>query len=109
MTTDLARALEAPFDVSFDEVFGTDIVYELEHAAGINACLRRFLGLTGRFHIVIPPREGFARESATIERVLPRARGYVSSDGGGTFSTVCITQREDNPSLPSPTRSQGCR
>src|SRR6266478_2177329 len=90
---DPARALEAPFDVPFDEVFGADIVYELEHAAWINACLRRFLGLTGRFHLVIPLREGFARESATIERVFPRAEDMCRVMKAGP--TLCITQRED--------------
>ena len=88
-----ARALESPFDVPFDEVFGADIVYELEHAAWINACLRRFLGLTGRFHLVIPLREGFARESATIERVFPRAEDMHRVMVAGP--TLCITQRED--------------
>ena len=87
------RVLESPFDVPFDEVFGADIVYELEHAAWINACLRRFLGLTGRFHLVIPLREGFARESATIEHVFPRVDNMhrVMEEG----PTLCITQRED--------------
>jgi predicted nicotinamide N-methyase len=90
---DPARALESPFDVPFDEVFGADIVYELEHAAWINACLRRFLGLTGRFHLVIPLREGFARESATIEHVFPRVEDMHGVMGAGP--TLCITQRED--------------
>ena len=91
--TDPARELEKPFDVPFDEVFGADIVYELEHAAWINACLRRFLGLTGRFHLVIPLREGFARESATIERVFPRVEDMHRGMEAGP--TLCITQRED--------------
>jgi len=90
---DRARALQSPFDVPFDEVFGADIVYELEHAAWINACLRRFLGLTGRFHLVIPLREGFARESATIERVFPRVEDMHRVMEAGP--TLCITQRED--------------
>jgi Lysine methyltransferase len=91
--TDPARALESPFDVPFDEVFGADIVYELEHAAWINACLRQFLGLTGRFHLVIPLRGGFARESATIERVFPRVDDMHRVMEAGP--TLCITQRED--------------
>ena len=90
---DPAQALEAPFDVPFDEVFGADIVYELEHAAWINACLRRFLGLMGRFHLVIPLREGFARESATIERVFPHVEDMHRATEAGP--TLCITQRED--------------
>lgn len=90
---DPAQALEAPFDVPFDEVFGADIVYELEHAAWINACLRRFLSLMGRFHLVIPLREGFARESATIERVFPRVEDMHRAMEAGP--TLCITQRED--------------
>lgn len=90
---DPARALESPFDVPFDEVFGADIVYELEHAAWINACLRQFLGLMGRFHLVIPLREGFARESATIERVFPRVEDMYRVMEAGP--TLCITQRED--------------
>ena len=90
---DPARALESPFDVPFDEVFGADIVYELEHAAWINACLRRFLDFTGRFHLVIPLREGFARESATIERVFPRVDDMHRMMEAGP--TLCITQRED--------------
>jgi lysine methyltransferase len=87
------RLLEAPFDVPFDEVFGADIVYELEHAAWINACLRRFLDLTVRFHLVIPLREGFARESATIERVFPRVEDMHQVMEAGP--TLCMTQRED--------------
>jgi hypothetical protein len=90
---DPARTLESPFDVPFDEVFGADIVYELEHAAWINACLRRFLSLTGRFHLVMPLREGFARESATIERVFPRVEDMHRVMEAGP--TLCITQRED--------------
>ena len=90
---DPAWALKSPFDVPFDEVFGADIVYELEHAAWINACLRRFLGLTGRFHLVIPLREGFERESATIERVFPRVEDMHRVMEAGP--TLCITQRED--------------
>jgi hypothetical protein len=88
-----ARALGSPFDVPFDEVFGADIVYELEHAAWINACLRRFLGLTGRFHLVIPLREGFARESAAIERVFPPVEDMHRVMEVGP--TLCMTQRED--------------
>jgi predicted nicotinamide N-methyase len=91
-SADPARALDEPFDVPFDEVFGADIIYELEHAAWVNACLRRFLGLTGRFHLVIPLREGFARESATIERVFPRVEDMQVMEAG---PTLCITQRED--------------
>ncbi|KAH9036174.1 hypothetical protein EDB85DRAFT_2073287 [Lactarius pseudohatsudake] len=53
---DPANALEAPFD----------------HAAWISACLKRLVRLTGRFHLVIPIREGFARESTAIERLFPR-------------------------------------
>jgi hypothetical protein len=90
---DPARALKSPFDVPFDEVFGADIVYELEHTAWINSCLRRFLGLTGRFHLVIPLRERFAHESATIERVFPRVDGMHRVMEAGP--TLCITQRED--------------
>ncbi|KAF8504801.1 hypothetical protein F5888DRAFT_1606033 [Russula emetica] len=90
---DPERAFESPFDVPFDEVFGADIVYELEHAAWINACLRRFLGLKGRFHLVIPLREGFGRESATIERVFPRVENMHRVMEAGP--TLCITQRED--------------
>ena len=93
VAADRARALQSPFDVPFDEVFGADIVDELEHAAWINACLRRFLGLTGRFHLVIPLREGFGRESATIERVFPRVEDMHRVMEAGP--TLCITQRED--------------
>jgi hypothetical protein len=89
---DPTRAPGAPFDVPFDEVFGADIVYELEHAAWINACLKRFLRLTGRFHLVIPLREGFARESATVERVFPRAEDVHRVVEAGP--TLCITQKE---------------
>ena len=84
------RTIGEPFDVPFDEVFGTDIVYELEHAAWINACLRRFLRLTGRFHLVMPLREGFARESASVERVFPRSEDI----RGVVVPTLCITQQE---------------
>lgn len=90
---DPARALESPFDVPFDEVFGADIVYELEHASWIKACLRRFLGFTGRFHLVIPLREGFAHESATIEHAFPRVEDMHRVMEAGP--TLCIAQRED--------------
>ncbi|KAI0294440.1 hypothetical protein BC826DRAFT_1012382 [Russula brevipes] len=90
---DAARTLEAPFDAPFDEVFGADIVYELEHAAWISACLKRVLRQTGRFHLVIPLREGFARESATVERVFPRAEDVHREIEAGP--TLCITQREE--------------
>jgi predicted nicotinamide N-methyase len=89
---DPANALAAPFDVPFDEVFGADIVYEVEHAAWINACLRRLVRLTGRFHLVIPIREKFARESAEIECVFPRAEDMHPVAGAGP--TLCITQKE---------------
>jgi Lysine methyltransferase len=90
--TEPTRAPGAPFDVPFDEVFGADIVYELEHAAWINGCLGRFLRLTGRFHLVIPLRESFARESATVERVFPRAEDVHRVME--TEPTLCITQKE---------------
>jgi hypothetical protein len=86
------RTSGPPFDVPFDEVFGADIVYELEHAAWINACLKRFLRLTGRFHLVMPLREVFARESASIERVFPRAEDMHGVMEAGP--TLCITQKE---------------
>ncbi|KAI0002148.1 hypothetical protein BJV74DRAFT_876614 [Russula compacta] len=89
---DPTRVLEAPFDIPFDEVFGADIVYELEHAAWINACLKRVLRLTGRFHLVIPLREGFARESATVERVFPRAEDMPHAR---EEPSLCITHKED--------------
>ena len=90
---DPTRVLEGPFDIPFDEVFGADIVYELEHATWINACLKRVLRLTGRFHLVIPLREGFARESATVERVFPRAEDIPHAMDG--VSSLCITNKED--------------
>jgi hypothetical protein len=86
------RALQAPFDEPFDEVFGADIVYELEHAMWIKACLTRVLGLTGRFHLVIPLRERFARESATVERVFPHAEDMHPVMEVGP--NLCITQKE---------------
>jgi predicted nicotinamide N-methyase len=89
---DPANALEAPFDVPFDEVFGADVVYEVEHAAWISACLRRLVRLTGRFHLVIPIREGFARESAAIERFFPRAEDMHLM--AAVEPTLCITQKE---------------
>jgi predicted nicotinamide N-methyase len=89
---DPTRALQAPFDEPFDEVFGADIVYELEHAMWIKACLTRVLRLTGRFHLVIPLRERFARESATVERVFPRVEDMLTVTEVGP--TLCITQKE---------------
>jgi hypothetical protein len=86
------RALQAPFDEPFDEVFGADIVYELEHAMWIKACLIRVLRLTGRFHLVIPLRERFARESETVERVFPHAEDMHPVMEVGP--TLCITQKE---------------
>ena len=90
---DPTRALQAPFDEPFDEVFGADIVYELEHAMWIKACLKRVLRLTGRFHLVIPLREKFARESATVERVFPHVGDTHREMGVGP--TLCITQKEN--------------
>jgi len=90
---DPTRALQAPFDEPFDEVFGADIVYELEHAMWIKACLKRVLHLTGRFHLVIPLREKFARESATVERVFPRVEDTHREMEVGP--TLCITQKEN--------------
>ena len=89
---DPMHALQAPFDEPFDEVFGADIVYELEHAMWIKACLTRVLRLTGRFHLVIPLRERFARESATVERVFPHAEDMHPVMEVGP--TLCITQKE---------------
>jgi len=89
---DPANALEAPFDVPFDEVFGTDVVYEVEHAAWISACLRRLVRLTGRFHLVIPIREGFTRELAAIEGLFPRAEDM--RPVAAVEPTLCITQKE---------------
>ncbi|KAI9441693.1 hypothetical protein H4582DRAFT_1404606 [Lactarius indigo] len=86
---DPANALEAPFDVPFDEVFGADVVYEVEHAAWISACLRRLVRLTGRFHLVIPIREGFTRESTAIEGLFPHV-----DDLHRVEPTLCITQKE---------------
>jgi SAM-dependent methyltransferase len=90
---DPARALQAPFDEPFDEVFGADIVYELEHAMWIKACLKRVLRSTGRFHLVIPLREKFARESATVERVFPLVEDTHRETEVGP--TLCITQKEN--------------
>lgn len=90
---DPTRSLQAPFDEPFDEVFGADIVYELEHAMWIKACLKRVLRLTGRFHLVIPLREKFARESATIERIFPRVEDTHRETEVGP--TLCIIQREN--------------
>jgi predicted nicotinamide N-methyase len=86
---DPANALAVPFDVPFDEVFGADVVYEVEHAAWISACLRRLVHPTGRFHLVIPIREGFARESAAIERFFPHVHLVAAME-----PTLCITQKE---------------
>lgn len=89
---DPAHALGAPFDAPFDEAFGADVVYEPDHAASINACLKRLLRLTGRFHLVIPLREGFARELASVERVFPHAEDMRRMVDGGP--SLCITQKE---------------
>ncbi|KAN0127376.1 hypothetical protein V8E53_014808 [Lactarius tabidus] len=83
---DPANALAAPFDVPFDEVFGADVVYEVEHAAWISACLRRLVRPTGRFHLVMPIREGFARESAAIERLFPRAENMQVAAVGPNYT-----------------------
>ncbi|KAH9067576.1 putative methyltransferase-domain-containing protein [Lactarius vividus] len=101
---DPANALEAPFDVPFDEVFGADVIYEVEHAAWISACLRRLVRLTGRFHLVIPIREGFARESTAIERFFPRAE-----DMHRVGPTLCITQKESIVCEAGPDCAAGSR
>jgi len=89
---DPANALEAPFNVPFDEVFGADVVYEVEHAAWINACLRRLVRLTGNFHLVMPIREGFARESEAIEHLFPHVEDMHRTSV--VEPTLCITRKE---------------
>ncbi|KAH9046827.1 putative methyltransferase-domain-containing protein [Lactarius hengduanensis] len=101
---DPANALEAPFDVQFDEVFGADVIYEVEHAAWISACLKRLVRLTGRFHLVIPIREGFARESTAIERLFPRVE-----DMHRVEPTLCITQKESIICEAEPDGAAGSR
>jgi predicted nicotinamide N-methyase len=90
---DPAHVLGAPFDAPFDEAFGADVVYEPDHAAWINACLKRLLRLSGRFHLVIPLRKGFAHESASVERVFPHAEDIRRVIGAGPI--LCITQKEN--------------
>lgn len=94
-SADPMRPFQLPFDEPFDEVFGADIVYELEHAMWIKACLKRVLRLTGRFHLVIPLRERFMRESATVEHVFPRAEDMHQAMEIKVGPTLCITQKED--------------
>jgi hypothetical protein len=79
--------LGAPFDAPFDEV------YEPDHTAWVNACLKRLLRLSGHFHLVIPLREGFERELAPVECVFPRAEDMRRVIGAGP--TLCITQKEN--------------
>ncbi|KAH9006108.1 putative methyltransferase-domain-containing protein [Lactarius hatsudake] len=101
---DPANTLEAPFDVQFDEVFGADVIYEVEHAAWISACLKRLVRLTGRFHLVIPIREGFARESEAIERLFPHVE-----DVHWMEPTLCITQKESIICEAGPDGTAGSR
>ncbi|KAK0232563.1 putative methyltransferase-domain-containing protein [Armillaria fumosa] len=54
-------------DMPFDVVLGADIVYDPQHAVWIKACLQKFLRKGAIFHLVIPLRPTFAKESITVE------------------------------------------
>ncbi|KAI0032863.1 putative methyltransferase-domain-containing protein [Vararia minispora EC-137] len=62
--------LDSAFDAPFDLIVGADIVYEAEHARWLHACAAKFLTRGGQFHLVIPLRNGFDAEAASIESVF---------------------------------------
>ncbi|KAG7091156.1 hypothetical protein E1B28_010209 [Marasmius oreades] len=70
-----------PFSQPFDLVLGADIVYEAPHAQWIHQCLHRLLrmppcgGVAPRFHLIVPLRPTFAKESETMDVVFPFANG----------------------------------
>ncbi|KIP01211.1 hypothetical protein PHLGIDRAFT_40961, partial [Phlebiopsis gigantea 11061_1 CR5-6] len=103
--------LTAPFDHPFDVVLGADIVYELEHAHWIKACVERLLRVPPAesldalasphpaFHLVMPLRSTHAAESQTVEQVFPSAssvRGGADSppEGGPVATTLAIVAKE---------------
>ncbi|KAI0373492.1 hypothetical protein BV20DRAFT_1013044 [Pilatotrama ljubarskyi] len=86
-------AIEPPFDLSFDSIFGADIIYEPTHASWIRNCvsalLRRPSQAGGspdvlpfpRFHLLIPLRPTHLMEARTVEEVFPPASSH---SGPGT-------------------------
>lgn len=75
-----------PFDQSFDQIFGADIIYEISHASWIRSCVEKFLRKPSpssadvpRFHLVAPLRPTHAAEAQTVERIFPFAPDAVSS------------------------------
>lgn len=101
--------LEPPFDVSFDVIYGADIVYEIEHAKWIKSCVESLLRKPSRdspadlsiplspsvprFHLVIPLRSTHVAESRTVEDVFSFA--WEASAGAATDSPVlAIVDRE---------------
>ena len=103
--------LPVPFDQPFDVVLGADIIYELEHARWIKACVEKLLRIPSaetmdaialphpEFHLVMPLRSTHAAESQTVEQVFPSAssvRGGADSppEGGPVTMTLAIAARE---------------
>ncbi len=87
----------------FDVVYGADIVYELERARWIKACIELLLckpdrlqgaSETPRLHLVVPLRRTHIAESHTIEDVFPLI-GEVPTDAQEAFVTLAITAKEE--------------
>ncbi|TCD61928.1 hypothetical protein EIP91_007696 [Steccherinum ochraceum] len=78
-----------PFNQSFDQIFGADVIYEINHAAWIRSCIERFLRKASnsstdvpRFHLVTPLRPTHTAEAQTVEEVFPFASQTTASSSG---------------------------
>lgn len=107
-----------PFDDAFDVIYGADIIYELEHAKWIKACVETLLrkpsrddtevpsslsspqddshtATNPRFHLAIPSRSTHAAESRTVEDTFPLACALCRGiDEPLSSPTLAITAKE---------------
>ncbi|KAF9268548.1 hypothetical protein L218DRAFT_852518 [Marasmius fiardii PR-910] len=85
-----------PFSEPFDLVLGADIVYGPLHAQWICGCLRRLLrkpsgGVTPTFHLMVPLRPTFAKESETMDVVFPFASDVKKTGDGKEDDLELVT------------------
>ncbi|KAJ3550875.1 hypothetical protein NM688_g4978 [Phlebia brevispora] len=103
---------ESLFIRPFDVIYGADIIYELEHARWIKACVERLLrrpssdiadsscvasdpAITPRFHLVIPLRSTHMAEARTVEDVFPFASEIDEREAHVRGDVLAITGKED--------------
>ncbi|OJT13670.1 Protein-lysine N-methyltransferase EFM2 [Trametes pubescens] len=98
----------APFDQSFDIIFGADIIYEASHARWIRDTVATLLqrpSLAGdrdtvsspRFHLLIPLRPTHALESRTVQDIFPHATRGVPAPATCVYEStweLCILEEE---------------